>query len=143
VGEIRGLVFHPNNQQLITAGADGDVEYWQLPFPPARLLKGHESAIQALAVTVNGQLAVTASADSVRVFSVANGQPVRELAEMTGVTQAIAISEPELNGREIRTSGTVVTGSISAGIPSPGSASGSKNFSDMVWWDHRRSERKA
>lgn len=91
-GEVRGLEFHPNNQQLITAGADGDVKHWQLPIVAPRLLAGHESPVPALAITPNGQFAVTGSAESVLVYTVASGQPVRELPEMTGPVRAVAVS---------------------------------------------------
>lgn len=91
-GPLRGLVFHPNNQQLVSAGEDGLLKVWQLPPVQPRDLAGHESPIRSVAVTNNGQLSVTGSDKSVRVHQVSNGQPIRELAGAAGPTHAIAVS---------------------------------------------------
>jgi WD40 repeat protein len=91
-GPIRGLTFHPNNQRLVSAGADGLLKVWQLPITPPRELLGHESAIYCVAITNNGQLSITGGQDSVRVHQLSNGRALRELLGATGPIHAVAVS---------------------------------------------------
>ena len=96
-GPIRGLEFHPNNQQLVSVGADGLLKVWQLPVPPPRELLASElpaspGALRSVALTANGQLSVTGSDDKVQVVRVSDGQLVRELEAASGPAHTIAIS---------------------------------------------------
>ena len=107
VGALRGLNFHPNNQQVVTAGEDGLLKLWQLPIVEPRLLAGHKTQVRAVAITNNSQLAVTGSDAGVRVFNVATGQLVRELTAAVGSTASVAISPNNLLTAAAGESGTI------------------------------------
>ena len=49
-GGVRTLAFPTNNQQLLSAGADGVVRFWQLPIPPNRSLTGVTAAVADVAI---------------------------------------------------------------------------------------------
>ena len=89
---ITGLAFHANNQQLISAGKDGQVRIWQLPAPPAREIPGLASAVGDLIVLTNQAIAVVATDDgSVRAIDANTGQTVREFPKGAGKVTALAI----------------------------------------------------
>lgn len=91
-GRVTGLFFHSNNQQLISAGADGTWKLWQLPVALPKLLAGPAAPVRAAAVTSNGQLAVIGGDDGVWAFALPGGQVARELTGAVGATHAVAIS---------------------------------------------------
>ncbi len=92
VGGVRALLFHPNNQQLVSAGDDGIVKAWQLPLTRPRNLDGHKSPIHSAVVTNNGQLAITGGDEAILVHRLADGVQVRELSGADGSTEALAVS---------------------------------------------------
>ncbi len=91
-GKVNSLIFPPGNQQLISCGDDGLVRVWQLPVVPPRALASHPSAVRGVAVTSDGQFAVTGDEQTVRVIQVASGQTVRELPGQVGAVRGVAIS---------------------------------------------------
>lgn len=92
-GEVTGLAFHPTEPRLMTAGADGLVRLWQLPVQPRRELAEHKAAVTSAAMSADGKLAVTGSADnSVRLFDPATGKLIRELPGATSPVHSVALS---------------------------------------------------
>jgi len=112
-GGIAGLEFHPNNQQLVSAGADGTLKLWQLPVAGPRQLrktampeepeaKAEEKpatedqqpeAIRAVNITDNNALAVVGrEGGRLHVFTLSNGQFVRELQGHEGLVHSLATS---------------------------------------------------
>lgn len=116
VGSLRGLQFHPNNQQVVTAGEDGLLKLWQLPIVEPRLLAGHTTQVRAVAITNNSQLAVTGSDAGVRVFNVTTGQLVRELTEAVGSTATVAISPNNLISAAAGEAGTIKFWNLNDGV---------------------------
>jgi WD40 repeat protein len=116
VGAMRGLQFHPNNQQIVTAGEDGLLKLWQLPIVEPRLLAGHKTQVRAVAITNNSQLAVTGSDAGVRVFNVTTGQLVRELTEAVGSIATVAISPNNLISAAAGESGTIKFWNLNDGV---------------------------
>lgn len=91
-GPVRSLAFHPNNAQLATAGEDGLVKFWALPFAPARVMN-HPDGVLAAAVSGNGQKFVTGGADKiVRLWNPANLQVERQFAGHAVPVGAVAIT---------------------------------------------------
>ncbi|MCA9267463.1 MAG: hypothetical protein KDA41_03285, partial [Planctomycetales bacterium] len=92
-GAVSGLAFHPTEPRLMTAGADGLVRLWQLPVQPRRELAGHVAAVTSAAMSADGKLAVTGSADnSVRLFDPTTGKLIRDLPGATAPVHSVALS---------------------------------------------------
>ena len=68
-------VFTPDDRQLISGGFGGQARIWGLDGTLAAELVGHESSVNAVCVSPDGTLAVTASSDqTVRSWDLATGQ---------------------------------------------------------------------
>jgi WD40 repeat protein len=91
-GRINKIEFHPNNQQLVSVADDGLLKVWQLPTPAIKTFAGHTGDVRTLQITGDSQTVVTGDDATVRVFSLANPQTVRELAGHVGKVQSLAIS---------------------------------------------------
>ncbi|MBM4003302.1 MAG: hypothetical protein FJ295_08445 [Planctomycetes bacterium] len=91
-GGIDALLFHPNNQNLLSAGVDGTLRIWQLPPVGAReIVVGAPIRDQLL---VPGQLmSVVATEDkSLRLVDGNTGQIAREFPKQEQATSALAIA---------------------------------------------------
>lgn len=99
-GKGLGAELLPNNQ-LATAGAEGQIKVWQLPFSSSRILNPpHGGAVTRLALTGDGARLVSASADqTVRVSSAGSfaqervlpgpASPILDLASAGGTVAAL------------------------------------------------------
>lgn len=110
VGPVTALEFHPNNQTLLTAGADGTWKLWQLPITPPQQKQLGEMPVTAVAMSPDGKLLITGSADAVvRVIETAklgDAEPApRELSGQAGPVTSLAVNAE----------GTLVASSSEAG----------------------------
>lgn len=89
-GPVSAVAFHPNGTSLFSIGTDGALKFWQLPITPPRALPSHADAVTSLAVA--GDQVVTGSADkTVRISTISNGQPVRQLQGPTAAVGSVAL----------------------------------------------------
>lgn len=61
-GAIHDLAFHSANARIASAGDDGGIRIWRLPIAPSPLV-GHTGDVASVAISKNGQVAVSASSD--------------------------------------------------------------------------------
>jgi len=84
-GTVAGLAFHPTAEQLATAGADGTVRTWKFP-QPNQTLAGNGAAVHRLAVSSDGSLLASASADNrLVVWKAGNKAEGKVVAEIEGL----------------------------------------------------------
>lgn len=92
VGAINDLSFHPSKPLVLSAGLDGTVRLWEISETMAPV-RGHSQPVVAVALTPNGQLLVTGSADkTVRVSTVSDGQPKFAMNDFLQPIQSLAVS---------------------------------------------------
>lgn len=93
-GAATAVAFHPTAATVYTSGEDGVVRFWKIPVDPSRVLPEHGAAVTAVALSADGSLVASASADkSVRIDNFASGQTVRAYpAAPTGSVDALALS---------------------------------------------------
>lgn len=91
---IEQMAITPNNQVLVTAGADHVLRLWSLPNgSPLKTLEGHGDRITALSVSRDSRLLVSSSEDrTVRLWDMASGKLLRELRGSPQAVISIAIS---------------------------------------------------
>src|SRR5262249_23747024 len=84
---VNAVAFNPNNSAVYTGGYDGFIRAWQLPPVTARALPAHGEAINALALSGDGRIVVTASNDkTVRMVNFDKGDNAKTLTgPATGV----------------------------------------------------------
>ncbi|HIM29247.1 MAG TPA: hypothetical protein EYG57_06790 [Planctomycetes bacterium] len=91
---IVGLGFHPGTSKMLTAAENGSVKIWTLPTLPTRMLAGHTQAVTAVALSTDGKLIVTGSADAtVKIFTGADGKLARSLDGQSGAVAAIDLND--------------------------------------------------
>src|SRR5262249_28105146 len=82
-GEVTGLAFSPQGNELLSVGADGTAKVWSLPVVAPRVLS-HPADVRSAIVTGDGKRVMTAGADNVvRLFSLANNQVEKQFAGHT------------------------------------------------------------
>lgn len=92
-GGVRGLHYHPNNQQLFSAGADGTAKLWQLPLVPPRSIIGQTAAVTSLVIAPNNQHLLTGGVDkTARLFDIQNRQLIRAFPAMPSPLTSVAAS---------------------------------------------------
>lgn len=78
---------------VYTVGEDGFLKSWQFPVPAAKPLPPHADAIASLALSADGNLALTGGADKgVKLSNTTNGQLVRDLPGVGGAVTATAFA---------------------------------------------------
>ena len=81
------------NNAAFTVGEDGLLKTWQFPPPAAKPLPPHADAITSLALSADGNLALTGGADkSVKLSNATTGQFARELTGVGGAVTATTIA---------------------------------------------------
>ncbi|MEX0728923.1 MAG: WD40 repeat domain-containing protein, partial [Planctomycetaceae bacterium] len=91
-GSVNDLSFHPEKPLLLSAGLDGTIRLWEIP-KPVTPVPGHSQAVAAVAVTADGKTMATASLDkTVRLSTVADGQPKLAITDFPQPMQSMAIS---------------------------------------------------
>jgi WD40 repeat protein len=87
-----GLAVHPGNAAVYTAGPDGVLRFWPTQPPAAKKLLDHAAAVTAVAVSPDGNAALTGGADkAVRWVNLANGQPIFQLAGATAAVESVSV----------------------------------------------------
>ncbi|MDP7205620.1 MAG: WD40 repeat domain-containing protein, partial [Pirellulaceae bacterium] len=87
---VTALAYRPDGKQLVSAGADGLVKWWDLPLVAPRTIATLPVAITSLAT--DGKNVVLGSADgSIRMMDPATGNQLRALAGHAGAVVAMAL----------------------------------------------------
>lgn len=90
-GGVTAIGFHPNNQQVFTAGADGTLRAWQLASTPVKELTAG-SPIRDLLMVPNQMQAITAADDqTIRLWDLTTGQAVREFPKSPTALTSLAM----------------------------------------------------
>lgn len=97
---IEQMTIAPNNQVLVTAGADHALRLWSLPSGSLlKTLEGHRDRVTALSLSRDSRLLVSSSEDrTVRLWDVESGELLREFRGSPEAVTSIAIS---LDGQTI------------------------------------------
>jgi len=91
-GPVQGAQFHPNQPQLLTAGADGLAKVWTLPANPTKAI-AHPDGVTTSVVSADGKKLFTGSVDKmVRAWNLDNLAMERQLAGHAGPITALATS---------------------------------------------------
>lgn len=94
-GGVTSLAFHANNQQIVTAGNDGQIRLWQLPPQPTSLVRSfaaHEKPVLDMVLYNGGSHVVSCAADRRVVMSdMNNGQATRAFEGLAGEPRAVAV----------------------------------------------------
>jgi WD40 repeat protein len=103
VGRLLSYGNMPTIDEFLRRIAEGTRNTWLRPLQPTlgppgtallRILTGHTGAVNAVAVTPDGRLAVSASLDqTLKVWEVASGRELRTLQGHTGYVTGVALSE--------------------------------------------------
>ncbi|MDA1163861.1 MAG: WD40 repeat domain-containing protein [Planctomycetota bacterium] len=92
-GEISGLVFSPNNQQILTCGVDGFVRRWPTAVSIAVTFEGVGKSARAVTLHPNGsQIAVTGDDGSVKILGRADGAVVHALEGHSGAVSDVVFN---------------------------------------------------
>jgi WD40 repeat protein len=104
-GFVRAVAISANGKRVVSGSSDGTVWVWELnssqprPWylrgsrPRPRVLNGHSGSVRAVAISANGERAVSTSDDkTLRVWNLKGSQPPRVLECHSGPDSAIAIS---------------------------------------------------
>ncbi|MDA1054578.1 MAG: WD40 repeat domain-containing protein [Planctomycetota bacterium] len=115
-GSVHSIQFHPDNQQIFTAGVDGTVRHWRIPVASVPM-NGHTEPLSVLAGSHGGQWYVTGAADkTVRVWQ-AGGQPVRALAGHLQPITAVAVRTDDAQIASADAEGAIWLWNASSGAP--------------------------
>ena len=91
-------IFLPGDRELITGGFGGQARIWSLDGEQIGELVGHDSSVNAIEATTDGNRAVTASSDkTVRLWDLPARTQIAELSGHRRQVTALGIDEP--NGR--------------------------------------------
>ncbi len=90
---VTGIAWHPAGERFVTTAADGTARLWRFPLTPPRTLTGHTELVNAVALSSDGKLVASASADqTVRLYDLAAGNQLRQLATQSGIMTALDFS---------------------------------------------------
>jgi WD40 repeat protein len=90
---VTGIAWHPAGEQLVTTAADGTARLWRFPLTPPRTLTGHTDLVNTVALSSDGKLVASASADqTVRLYDLAAGNQLRQLVTQSGIMTALDFS---------------------------------------------------
>ncbi len=90
---VTGIAWHPAGERFVTTATDGTARLWRFPLTPPRTLTGHTELVNAVALSSDGKLAASASADqTVRLYDLAAGNELRQLVTQSGIMTALDFS---------------------------------------------------
>jgi WD40 repeat protein len=93
---VTKLQFNPDARRLLTALANGRLDEWTCTGPEQRRQFAHNGAVYGAAVSKDGNIVVSCSADqTVRVWDNVTGQQKFSLAGHRGAVHAVALSPDE------------------------------------------------
>jgi WD40 repeat protein len=92
---VRGVAFHPNNQLLVAAHADGTIRGINPVGSAAAFNTSHGAAVNHLTISSDGQLFTTSGENAVLRIWNSSGQPAgpRELANLPGPVRTSAFTD--------------------------------------------------
>jgi WD40 repeat protein len=113
VGELRSFAGHDDavcsvalaadGRHMVSASADGTARVWDTETGEQRVVfRGHRGPVRCVALSPDGQLAVTGGPDGFRVWDPASGQEYRAAAESQGSIRSLALPA---DGRRLLTGG--------------------------------------
>jgi WD40 repeat protein len=96
-GELTGLSYHSAGAQVASAGGDGMVRVWQLPFQTVQSVAKLPAAAETLATSTDGQRVYVTNFDrKLRAFEIATGNVLYQVDSGMAPTTAIAVSADNL-----------------------------------------------
>ncbi|MFM7072334.1 MAG: hypothetical protein ACKO38_11150, partial [Planctomycetota bacterium] len=115
-GELTGLSYHAAGAQVASAGGDGMVRVWQLPFQTVQAVAKLPAAAETLATSADGQRVYVTNLDrKLRAFEIATGNVLYQVDSGIAPTTAIAVSADNL---------AVAVADASGGVSVRGAADG-------------------
>src|SRR5206468_1889305 len=95
---VLGLAYHPNNQQVVSAGSDGLARLWQLPLVEPRVIDAN-GPLKVFALSPDGSKVATGGEDKVvRIWNPADGKSIKEIP---GPDQAIVAVAFKADGNQV------------------------------------------
>ena len=92
-GRVTALALTPDGRMLVSGSQDNTVKLWSMPEGEwIATLPIHTSDVNDLAITPDGKMLVTASADTLRLLTLADGRLQATMDEHTDTINAVAIS---------------------------------------------------
>jgi WD40 repeat protein len=96
-GELTGLSYHTGGTQVASAGSDGMVRVWQLPFQPVQTVAKLPTTAETLTTSADGLRAFVVNADrKLRAVEVATGNLLYQVDAGAAVATAVAVSADNL-----------------------------------------------
>ncbi len=96
-GELTGLSYHSGGAQVASAGGDGIVRVWQLPFQTVQPVAKLPAAAETLTTSADGQRAYVINADrKLRALEVATGNALYQVESGAAAATGIAVSADNL-----------------------------------------------
>ena len=91
---VLGVLFTPDNGNLVSASMDNTVKVWQVPgWELLREFKGHSNSVNGIAISPDGKTLATGSSDqTVKLWSLEGGDLLTTMQDRKKVVSAIEFS---------------------------------------------------
>ena len=98
---VLGVLFTPDNGNLVSASMDNTVKVWQVPgWELLREFKGHSNSVNGIAISPDGKTLATGSSDqTVKLWSLEGGDLLLEdvdVGEIHAVVGDVVVVEADL-----------------------------------------------
>lgn len=92
-GPVYSVAFTPDDQFVVSAGADQTVRVWSLETGQQKFqMRGHQGSIHAIAVAADGSLAYTAGSDgTLRVWDIVSGRQLKQLTVLPATMYSLLL----------------------------------------------------